>query len=149
MTNSLPSSLVGNVGALIGRLLLGAIFLWFGLAKAAASGATIAGFAKLGLPLPELAYALTILIELGVGLLFVIGYNTRPSAYILALWCAATALVAHSDFGDRNMLTHFLKNVSMSGGFIYAALAGPGTYSVDAFRKSRLPQTSGTNFREA
>jgi putative oxidoreductase len=141
MSNSFPSSPVDNLGALAGRLLLGAIFLWFGIAKATAPAATIAGFTKLGLPLPEFAYGLTVFIELGIGLLFVLGFYTKPSACILAFWCIATAVAGHSDFADRNMLTHFLKNVSMCGGFIYAALAGPGAYSLDALRLRRSPRT--------
>jgi putative oxidoreductase len=117
--------------ALLGRLLMGAIFVWSGLGKVLASTATIGYFAKLGLPLPPLAFTVTVLIEVGVGLIFIVGFYTRTAALILAFWCIATALVAHTNFADRNMLIHFFKNISMCGGFISAALLGPGAFSID------------------
>ena len=120
-------------GALPGRLLLGAIFVWSGFGKAAATGATIAGFTRLGLPAPVLAYSVSVAVELGVGACFILGLWTRPAALVLGFWCIATAFVAHSDFADRNMLIHFYKNVAMCGGFIYAAILGAGAYSLDGW----------------
>ena len=134
------SSLWMDIGTLMGRVLLGAIFVWSGYGKAVAASGTIAYFEKLGLPVPVAAYAVTVIIELGIGLLFVFGLFTRPAALILAFWCIATALVAHSNFADRNMLIHFYKNVAMCGGFIYAAILGPGRISVDARITARRGQ---------
>ena len=74
---------------------------------------------------------MTVLIEVGVGLIFIVRFYTRTAALILAFWCIATALVAHTNFADRNMLIHFFKNISMCGGFISAALLGPGAFSID------------------
>jgi putative oxidoreductase len=137
MTDSaVPRPLV-DVGALIGRLLLGAIFVWAGYGKAIAAAGTIGYFAKLGLPMPPVAYGVTVAIELGVGLLFVFGFFGRWCALILGIWSIATALVAHTDFADHNMLIHFYKNVAMCGGFIYAALLGPGAYSLDALVRGK------------
>ena len=126
-----------GAAALLGRLLLSAIFIWSGYAKLIGASGTIACFAKLGLPMPEIAFAVTVAVELGGGLLLLFGLLTRPIAVILALWCIATAFVAHSDFGDRNMQIHFMKNVAMAGGFIYTALLGAGGFSVDALRGQR------------
>ena len=119
--------------AAFGRLLMGAIFVSSGIEKLSATGATIGNFAKLGLPMPPAAFTLAVLVEAGIGFLFIIGFCTRSAALVLAFWCIATAIVAHSNFADRNMLIHFYKNVSMCGGFISAALLGPGAFSVDAF----------------
>jgi putative oxidoreductase len=121
--------------ALLGRLLLGAIFVWSGIGKLLAATVTIEGFARLGLPIPPLAFAVAVLIEFGVGLAFCIGFYSRSAALILAFWCIATAMVAHTNFADRNMMIHFFKNVSMCGGFIFAALLGPGAFSVDALMR--------------
>ncbi len=128
---------LADAGALLGRLLLGAIFVWGGFGKLMAASATIAYFGKIGLPVPPLAYAVTILVELVAGLMFVVGLFTRATALILAAWSIATALVAHSNFADHNMVIHFFKNVAICGGFIFAALHGPEGFSVDAALRAR------------
>ena len=124
-------------GALLGRVLLGAIFVWAGYGKAMTAAATIVYFGKLGLPVPTLAYAVTIFVELVIGLMFVLGLFTRTTALVLAVWSIATALAAHTNFADRNMQIHFYKNVAMCGGLVFAALFGPGAYSLDAFLRRR------------
>jgi putative oxidoreductase len=123
--------------ALLGRLLMSAIFIWSGYGKLMGSAATIAYFGKIGLPQPGLALALAVAVELGGGILLLVGLFTRPVAIVLALWCVATALIGHSDFGDRNMQIHFMKNVAMTGGFLYVALLGAGALSLDAMLFSR------------
>ena len=126
-----------DAGTLLARLFLGAIFPWFGLAKAMTMGATIAYYAELHLPVLPAAYAVSVVIELGGGLLIVTGLFFRPAALVLAAWCIATALVAHTHFLNPDMEFHFFKNMSMCGGFLFAALHGPGSLSLDAFRKGR------------
>jgi putative oxidoreductase len=125
------SSFPQDVAALVGRLLLGTIFVWSGYGKLMAASTTTAYFAKLGLPLPDAAYYLTVFVELCVGLMFILGFFTRWTALVLAAWCIATAMAAHTNFADRNMLIHFMKNLSMTGGFLYAAALGGGAYAVD------------------
>ena len=49
--------------------------------------------------------------------LLLLRFLTRPFGLVLGLWCIATALVAHTNFADRNMEIHFFKNVAMAGGF--------------------------------
>jgi putative oxidoreductase len=130
---SLSSNSFQDIAALVGRLLLGAIFVWSGYGKLMTAAATTAYFAKLGLPLPEAAYCVTVFVELIVGLMFVLGLFTRGTALALAVSCLATAVAAHTNFTDRNMLIHFMKNLSMSGGFLYAAALGGGAYALDRF----------------
>jgi putative oxidoreductase len=117
---------------LLGRLLLSVIFIMGGWGKLMAAAATQAYFAKDGLPMPEAAYAVAVLIELGVGLALLFGLFTRASAIVLAVWCIITALVAHTNFADNNMKIHFMKNVAMAGGLLYVFAFGGGGYSLDA-----------------
>lgn len=127
-----------DLGALIGRVLMSAIFIWSGYGKLIAAGATQAYFAKIGLPVPIIAWLVTVIVELIGGLALLIGVQTRLVALVLAVWCIATALVAHTNFADPNMRIHFMKNVAMAGGFIFAALYGAGAYAVDhALERSR------------
>ena len=122
---------------LAGRILLSAIFIMGGWAKLMAPVATQAYFAKTGLPVPEAAWGVAVFVELVVGLALLFGLFTRASGLVLAVWCIATALVAHSDFGDRAMQIQFMKNVAMTGGLLYVAAFGGGAYSLDALLTRR------------
>jgi putative oxidoreductase len=120
---------------LLGRILLSVIFILSGFGKLTTMAATQAMMAKYGLPVPMLAWLVTVVIELGGGLALLFGVATRPVAVVLGLWCIATALVAHTDFADRQMQTHFMKNLAMAGGFIYVSVFGAGNFSIDGWRK--------------
>ncbi|HEX4511655.1 MAG TPA: DoxX family protein [Burkholderiaceae bacterium] len=119
----------------LGRLLMAFIFIAAGFAKLMAPAATQALMAKYGLPVPVAAYAVTVIVELGGGLLLLFGFMTRPVALVLGVWCIATALVAHANFADPNMRAHFTKNVAIAGGFLYVWAMGAGAYSIDAWRR--------------
>ena len=114
-----------------GRILMSAIFIYGGIGKAMAATATIAYFEKLGLPLPPVAYAVTLLVEIGVGITFLLGWKARCTALILAVWCVATAMVAHFHPDDRGQMIHFMKNICMAGGFLQLFAFGAGRLSLD------------------
>ena len=127
-------STVENVSLLIARVLMSALFIPDGWGKLIHAGATQASFGQRGLPVPVLAWLIAMLIELVGGAAVLVGLFARFAALVLALWCIATALVAHSDFGDRNTEIHFFKNFAMAGGFLYLAVFGAGRYSLDRLR---------------
>jgi putative oxidoreductase len=116
---------------LAGRVLMSAIFIQAGINKALAPAATMGYFAKLGLPMPGAAYALTLIIEIGVGVLFLVGFRARVTGLVLAAWCVATAFTAHYHPGDSGQMIHFMKNLSMAGGFLQVVAFGAGRLSVD------------------
>src|SRR5438105_14437120 len=99
---------------LIGRVLIGLPFAMSGLGKLAAYGKTTAMIAAAGLPVPPLAYAVAVALELGGGLLLVAGYQVRPVAAALAIFCIAAGVAFHSNIADQNQMIHFLKNVMMA-----------------------------------
>ena len=78
--------------AFAGRLLIGVPFAMSGLSKLAAYGATTAMIGAVGLPVPPLAFAVAVAVELGGGLLLIGGFQTRIVAIALALFSLATAL---------------------------------------------------------
>src|SRR5579871_1275618 len=95
----------------VGRLLIGLPFAMSGFGKLASYGPTTALISAAGLPLPPLAYAVAVLVELGGGLLLIAGYQTRLVATALALFSLATAVSFHNNFADQNQAINFLKNV--------------------------------------
>lgn len=130
-TNYLPA---------LGRLLIAAIFVFSGIGKIATPAATQAYIAAMGLPLPPLAYAISIAVEVGGGLLLIAGFQTRAVAAMLAVFSLLTALAFHHAWADPNQLIHFLKNVSMAGGLLQVVAFGAGALSLDASRHLAHPQ---------
>jgi putative oxidoreductase len=122
---------------LIARVLMAAIFIIFGVRKILAFAFYAGYFAKLGFPAPEAMVVLAILIEIGGGLAFAIGWQTRWTAWLLALYTVIATFMAHRywDFGDAaqyaNQMSHFWKNITIVGGLMMVAVFGPGPISVD------------------
>lgn len=126
-----------SVLPLIGRLLIATIFLVSGIGKLMAPSGTIGYIASVGLPLPELAFAGALAVELGGGLLLVLGYRTRWIAAALAVFSVVSAVLFHNALGDQNQMFHFLKNLAMAGGLLQFVAFGSGMISLDE-RKSEL-----------
>jgi putative oxidoreductase len=117
--------------SLIGRVLIGLPFAMSGLGKLAAYGKTTAMIAAVGLPVPPLAYAVAVLVELGGGLLLILGYQVRPVAIGQAIFTIAAAASFHNNFADQNQMIHFLKDVMITGGLLQVAAFGAGAISLD------------------
>jgi putative oxidoreductase len=120
--------------AFIGRILIGLPFAMSGLSKLAAYGATTANIGAVGLPFPPLAFAVAVAVELGGGLLLILGYRARPAALALAVFSLATAASFHTNFADQNQMIHFLKNVMMAGGLLQIVAFGAGAISIEEWR---------------
>lgn len=123
-----------NVLALSGRLLIAAIFILSGASKLADPAGTIRYIASAGLPLPQLAFAGAVAVELLGGLALVLGYRTRLVALALAIFSILAALSFHSALADQNQFIHFFKNIAMAGGLLQVVAFGGGCLSLDARR---------------
>ncbi|WP_433899708.1 DoxX family protein [Pseudomonas sp. PSE1(2024)] len=120
--------------ALIGRVLLSVIFILSGFSKLAAPAMMIGYIGSVGLPLPHVALALAIIVEIGGGLALIAGYRPRTVAAVLALFSVFTALAFHSALADQNQFIHFFKNIAMAGGLLQVVAFGAGRFSLDARR---------------
>ena len=125
-----------NAVALAGRILLAAIFVISGFGKIAGFEGITGYIASKGLPMPQVLAALTIALELGGGLLLVIGYKVRIVAILFFLWLIPTTILFHKFWGIdaaqvQNQMNNFLKNVSIMGGMLLLWALGPGAYSLD------------------
>ena len=96
---------VTEAAALLGRLLLAAIFLHEAWSKLTGYAGALAYMEAFGVPSQLLPLAIAA--ELSCGLLIVLGFYTRPAALILAAFCVATAVLFHAKLGDHNQLLHF------------------------------------------
>ncbi len=121
----------------VARVLLASLFLISGFGKLAAPAATKAYIVYAGLPLPDLAYLTAVFVEVGLGLALLLGYRTRLVAALMAAFTLVTAFAFHAHFGDQNQMTHFLKNVAITGGLLEVAVYGAGTFALDALRLRR------------
>ena len=74
---------------------------------------------------------MAVAVELGGGILFLLGVKTRWVALAMAAFTLATAVLAHANFADPMQKTQFLKNLAIAGGFLGFAVLGAGAYSVD------------------
>ena len=124
---------------LVGRILLGLIFVLSGFAKISGFDGTAGYIASKGLPLPQLLAALTIVVELGGGLALMAGLYTRQAVVALAVFSLLTAVVFHNFWaapqGEQMMQQiNFMKNLAIAGGMLVLAAFGPGRLSVDARR---------------
>ena len=87
---------VKTYGPLIGRILIAAIFILSGYGKIGGFEGTVAQIASKGVPLPELAAAGAIALELIGGILLVIGWQARWAAAALFLFMIPTTLLFHN-----------------------------------------------------
>ncbi|MFY0727259.1 DoxX family protein [Pseudomonas sp. NFX15] len=134
-TNTVEQNDVTQASAsLIGRILLSAIFILSGFSKLAAPAMMIGYIGSVGLPLPQLALAVAIIVEIGGGLALIAGYRTRTVAAVLAVFSVFTALAFHNALGDQNQFIHFFKNIAMAGGLLQVVAFGAGRFSLDARR---------------
>ena len=118
---------------LIGRVLLGLIFLVSALNKIADPRGTQQYMAMMGMTsMTTLFYIGAVAIELGGSLSLLLGYHAKAGGWLLFLFMVPTTLIFHTNFADPNQFIHFLKNVSIMGGLLYVAQYGAGRYSMDA-----------------
>jgi len=130
------SSRNADLAALIGRIFLAAIFIISGFGKITGYAATAGYMAHAGLPMVGVLLPLTILTELGGGLLLAFGFKARWAALWLFLFLIPTTLIFHKFWGIdpsmvQNMKTHFMKNFAIMGGMLMVFAFGPGALSVD------------------
>ena len=120
---------------LIGRILISLVFLLAGAGKIFNYEGTINYMESFSVSSYLLIPA--IIIEILFPLLIIIGYKTRLSALILALFSLLLAVIFHSDFSDQMQLISFLKNFAIAGGFLILFVNGPSLWSLDRVLSSK------------
>ena len=114
---------------LLGRILLGALFVLAGFNKTQGIDG-FSAFLATG-PVPAFMAWPTAIFEILAGLFIIAGFYTRYTALALALFCAATGFFYHPAEGGGIDMSALLKNLAIAGGFLVLYVHGPGSLSVD------------------
>jgi putative oxidoreductase len=121
----------------LGRLLIAVIFVRAGINKLGSIAATSATMAGHGIPYPDILVWGAIAVEIGGGLLLILGLFTRSAALALFFYTLALALIFHAYWtatggAVRTESASFYGHLAMMGGMLYVAAFGAGQYSLDA-----------------
>ena len=120
---------------IFGRIFLSAVFLIAGVNKIFNYEGTTAYMESFGIP--GFLYIPAIILEILFPLLIVIGYKTKISALIMAIFSVSLAIIFHTDFSNQMQVMSFLKNFAIAGGFIIIFVNGPSRWSIDYMLKSK------------
>ena len=118
-----------------GRILISSLFLIEGVRKFFFQEETIMYMEDYGVP--EILFFPSIILEVLFPILLIIGYKTRFSASIMALFTLTVALIFHTNFENQMELIIFLKDIAIAGGFLIIAVNEPKICSIDYFLKSK------------
>jgi putative oxidoreductase len=113
----------------LGRVLMAAMFIQSGIEKIfgyAGAQAYMDAHNVSATLLP-----LVILTEVGGGLCVLLGLFTRWAALALAGFCLLAAIFFHYHPDDVMQMINFMKNITIAGGFLVLAGAGPGALALD------------------
>ena len=134
-------SALQNPLSLAGRALLALLFIPAGFAKLTGFAGTVGYIASKGVPFPELAAVAAVGIELGLGMLLLIGWKARWAALGIAFFTVVITFIFHSFWAipaEQVMQQQqaFFKNIAVVGGLLTVAAWGPGAWSFDGNRSS-------------
>lgn len=125
-----------NPLSLLGRLLLASLFLPAGIGKLTGFAGTVGYIASVGLPMPQVAAVLALLVEILGSLALIAGYGTRFAALVLAIFSLVASFFFHAYWAvpvDQQYVTKllFFKNIAVVGGLLTLAAWGAGDWSLD------------------
>jgi putative oxidoreductase len=121
---------------LAARLLLATLFLIFGVRKLRDYPGTLTQMVQLRAPLPVLAAAVAIFMELPAAFAVSVGAFVRPAALLFVFYTLGTALIGHRYWETTganrvDSMDGFYKDLSIMGGFLLLYITGAGKYSID------------------
>jgi len=137
-TNPLPAA---------GRVLLALIFVLAGYAKLTAVAGTAHEMATHGIPYSNDLVWGVVALELGGGIMLILGLFTRLVAAAYFCYLVALAFIFHPYWTFTGAAEHtqhimFFEHVSMMGGMLYVVAFGAGAFSIDSLIFGRRPATA-------
>ena len=125
----------------IARVLLALMFVLAGVGKLTGLEGTAGFIASKGLPAPMLLAAAAGVVELGAGLLLIVGWHARWAALALAGFTLVASVIFHNFWAvpEAQQMTQqlmFMKNIAVIGGLLFVFAFGAGALSLDARRNA-------------
>ncbi|MCH2498035.1 MAG: DoxX family protein [Erythrobacter sp.] len=125
---------MATIAALIGRILLGALFVFAGLGKVMDPAGT-AAYMEAESPFPgSLALAVGVF-EIGAGLVLASGFMTRIASVALIVFTALATLFFHERVTDQAQAAMALKNLAVIGGLLMVFAYGQVRGQVGVWRE--------------
>jgi putative oxidoreductase len=128
----------GDAFALVGRILVGWLFLVFALTNFTSMPGLVGYLTALKAPAPELLAWVTTIGQALMGISLILGIATRYGALLGLVFVAAATALAHRYWEypaelQNIQFTNFMKNLSIFGGLMLLFVTGAGRFSIDGW----------------
>ena len=125
-----------DVLLLVGRVLLGWLFLTSAWGKFMNMGGYVTYLTNLKVPNPGFFSWIGAPVEFLIGMTLILGFATRYAALLCLLFLIVATALAHRywEYPAAQVMAqynNFLKNLAIFGGALLLFVSGPGRYSVD------------------
>lgn len=127
MLNESQRVMVQTKGVVIGRILMGLLFLVAGVGMVMAEGgpaASVGFYESVGIPMAGVLVWLVVILKIVAGGALIIGKHVGNAACALIVFTALATLAAHRDPSDVNLF----KNLAIIGGLLYVMAFGAGRW---------------------
>jgi putative oxidoreductase len=126
----------GNAFWLVGRVLIGGIFVQSGLEKLMDLGGFAGMLSSAGVPAASVMAPIGAAVEFFGGLAIVLGLATRYAALAMIGFVIVATLISHRFWAvpeaqQQAQMVQFAKNVAIVGGFLFVFVTGGGRFSLD------------------
>lgn len=130
--------MIKQITPLVGRVLLALIFVFSGFNKLTHFDGTAGYMAMHGLPMVHVLLVASIAIELGGGLMLMLGWHARIAAAVIFLFLIPVTVTFHAFWAVnpsdamalQDQMIHFMKNLAIMGGMLYVLAYGSGPLSL-------------------
>ena len=125
-----------DVLLLVGRVMLGWLFLTSAWGKFMNMGGYVTYLTNLKVPNPGFFSWIGAPVEFLIGITLILGFATRYAALLCLLFLIVATALAHRywEYPAAQVMAqynNFLKNLAIFGGALLLFVSGPGRYSVD------------------
>ena len=117
----------------LGRVFLSTLFVYESVRKYFYQFETIEYMENFGVP--EFLFYPSLIFELIIPILLIIGFKTRIAAASMFIFTLLVSIIFHSDFTNNMQIMAFLKNLSISGGFLIIASYESKKFTLDYYLK--------------